>query len=161
MEITIRTLEDLDLDSVLEIFEEGILTGNATFEKSPPSKIEWDNQHIKAGRLVSVMNDKVIGWAALSPISDRSVYSGVSDVSIYVKQSERGKGIGKKLLETAVEKAREIHTYRIRIETHTYMKAANKLYKSYGFRKVQSFPTEIPEVIWPHTLFMELNINFE
>ena len=136
MEITIRSLQLEDLESILEIFEEGILTGNATFETSPPSKIEWDNQHLQAGRLVARLNDKILGWAALSPISDRCVYSGVCDVSIYVKQSERGKGIGKKLLSALITESEKegYWTLQSRIfpDNHVSLSIHNKL----GFKIV-------------------------
>jgi len=43
-------------------------------------------------RIVAVENDRVVGWAALSPVSSRSVYAGVAEVSAYVADEERGKG---------------------------------------------------------------------
>ena len=136
MEITIRTLQLEDLDSVLKIFEEGIVTGNATFEKSPPSKIEWDNQHLKAGRLVSIINNQIVGWAALSPISDRCVYSGVCDISIYVKESERGKGIGKKLLSALITESEKAGYWTLQSRIFPENPISLSIHKKLGFKIV-------------------------
>ena len=80
------------------IYLEGIATGQATFETNAPSWEKWDRDHLKAPRLVARDNDEVVGWAALAPVSDRCVYGGVAEVSVYVAASARGRGVGKALL---------------------------------------------------------------
>jgi phosphinothricin acetyltransferase len=161
MEITIRSLQLEDLESVLAIHKEGILTGNATFEKSPPSKIEWDNQHLKAGRLVSVMsdhgmNDQVVGWAALSPISDRFVYSGVCDVSIYVKKSARGKGIGKKLLSALITESEKAGYWTLQSRIFPENHISLSIHKKLGF-KIVGRREKIGKIddIWRDILLLE------
>ncbi len=89
--------------AVRRIYEEGIATGNATFEREPPAWDDWDASHLPAPRLVAIDGDAVVGWAALSPVSRRAVYAGVAEVSIYVAASARGAGIGGRLLQALVE----------------------------------------------------------
>ena len=83
-----------DWPVVKPIYKEGIETGIATFETDIPDWEEWDKKFLKNCRLAAVGEEKVIGWAALSPVSQRKVYSGVAEVSIYIKTCEQGKGIG-------------------------------------------------------------------
>ena len=92
--ITIRSLQPSDWARVREIYEEGIATGHATFESVAPEWEDWDSKHLDVCRLVAVDGDRVLGWAALWPASDRCVYGGVAEVSVYVGLDAQGRGIG-------------------------------------------------------------------
>src|SRR5476651_1590581 len=92
---------------VKAIYESGIATGNANFTQSVPEWEKWDNSHVKNCRLVAIEYDKVLGWAALTAISDHCVFAGVAEVSVYVAENSRGKGIGKQLLSELVKMSEE------------------------------------------------------
>src|SRR5580692_2225558 len=92
-----------DWDAVRAIYEEGIATGNATFEKSAPEWERWDGAHLPHCRLVARAAGEVLAWAALSPVSSRCVYAGVAEVSIYVADRARRRGIGFRLLSALIE----------------------------------------------------------
>src|SRR6516165_3922208 len=92
-------------DAVRSIYVEGIATGNATFAQSAPEWEEWDAGHLKTCRLIAKENGLVLGWTALSTVSGRCVYAGVAEVSIYVAQSARGRGIGSALLAAIVRES--------------------------------------------------------
>jgi phosphinothricin acetyltransferase len=88
---------------VKAIYEQGITTGNATFQTEAPTWEEWDRGHLAHSRLVAVdagygHSNQVLGWAALSPVSGRCVYGGVAEVSVYVAGTARGRGVGRQLL---------------------------------------------------------------
>jgi len=88
--------------AVRTIYEAGIVTGNATFQTEAPSWEQWDASHLASCRLVALAGDTVVGWAALTPVSQRAVYVGVCEVSVYVAAEWRGKGIGRTLLDALV-----------------------------------------------------------
>ncbi len=69
----IRYFKKTDFDAVKMIYQQGIDTGNATFQTQAKEWEEWDNSMLKVCRLVAVIGDKVVGWAALSPVSSRCV----------------------------------------------------------------------------------------
>ena len=98
----IREMAPDDWPVVRAIYEEGIATGDATFEDSAPAWASWDAGHLKTCRLVAVNAGTVVAWAALSPVSQRCVYGGVAEVSVYVCAPVRGRGIGRQLLEKLV-----------------------------------------------------------
>src|SRR5687768_16756405 len=98
--IQIRNLIAEDWERVSSIYLDGITTGQATFETRSPSWAEWDSGHLPAPRLIATDGQHIVGRAALSPVSLRSVYAGVAEVSVYVSGDRQGRGVGKLLLET-------------------------------------------------------------
>ncbi len=106
MSIQLRTLISSDWEQVSAIYLEGILTRLATFQTCVPTWDQFDGSHTPSCRLVAFDDkypDKLLGFAALTPVSSRCVYSGVAEVSVYVSASSRGKGIGKLLLKNLVD----------------------------------------------------------
>src|SRR3954452_5984999 len=93
--LDVRDLRRSDWPEVARIFEEGIRTGNATFETEVPSWEAWDAEHLPSHRLVAERDGRVVGWIALAPVSSRCCYAGVAEVSAYVAEEARGKGVGR------------------------------------------------------------------
>lgn len=87
---------------VVDIYEKGIATGNATFEAEPTSWERWDAEHLPFGRLVVLQDGDVAGWAALTRVSGRCVYSGVAEISVYIHPHFHGRGMGKALLNELI-----------------------------------------------------------
>jgi L-amino acid N-acyltransferase YncA len=98
-----RDLRPEDWPEVAQIFEEGILTGNATFETEVPSWEAWDAAHLPEHRLVAERDGRVVGWIALVPASPRECYAGVAEVSVYIAEEARGQGVGSQLLAVLIE----------------------------------------------------------
>ena len=103
--VAVRPMLAGDWPAVARIYQEGIDTGDATFETAVPSWQRWDGDHLREHRFVAESDDAVCGWAALSPVSDRCAYSGVAEVSVYVAADARGGGVGRALLTAVVRSA--------------------------------------------------------
>src|SRR5258705_10194265 len=101
----IRDLRPLDWPEVAAIYEDGIRTGNATFETGVPSWESWDAAH-SAIRLVADLDGKTAGWAALMPSSDPGCYRCVSENSVYVPSWAQGQGIGRAFLYALIARSR-------------------------------------------------------
>src|ERR1700740_1067861 len=93
-EFIIDAMQAGDWEAVRSIYIEGVATGDATFETGAPSFADWDKAHLPYARLVARRGNQSIGWAALSPVSQRCVYGGVAEVSVYVSANSRGLGVG-------------------------------------------------------------------
>ena len=85
MDIKIGKMKDEDWPAIKSIYQEGIATGNATFETNAPEWEKWDKSHLRDCRLVARSINEIVGWVALSPVSSRCIYQGVAEVSLYVK----------------------------------------------------------------------------
>ena len=136
MEYLIDKIQAHDWDQIRDIYLEGIKTGDATFETAPPSWEDWDVNHIKSCRLATKKGEEVYGWAALSPFSRRKVYSGVAEVSIYVRKNQRGKGIGEVLLKELIKKSEENGFWTLQASIFPENKASIIIHKKCGFRVV-------------------------
>jgi phosphinothricin acetyltransferase len=123
-------------DAVREIYRQGIATGNATFEESVPEWKEWDERHLPTCRLVAVLDGRIAGWAALSLVSNRCVYGGVAEVSIYVGEEARGRGIGPQLLAALVEASEQNGVWTLQAGIFPENVASIRLHRQAGFRVV-------------------------
>jgi len=125
-----------DWEQVRSIYLEGVREGNSTFETEAPSWEAWDEAHHKSPRLVMRADDQVLGWAALSPVSKRRVYSGVAEVSVYVTESAKGKGIGRALLEALIENSERAGIWTLQASIFPENEASIALHLKCGFREV-------------------------
>ncbi len=130
----ISPLRPEDWARVREIYAQGIATGHATFETRVPEWEAWDREHVESCRLVSWEDGQVQGWAALTPVSDRCVYGGVAEVSVYVAAEARGRGVGKALLKALVDASEEAGFWTLQAGIFPENVASIRLHEKAGFR---------------------------
>lgn len=121
-------------EAVKTIYEEGIATGNATFQTSAPGWEDWDNAHLKTCRIIATADDEVLGWAALTPVSSRCVYAGVAEVSVYVAGRARGKNIGSLLLQALINESEQNGIWTLQSGIFPENKASISIHEKNGFR---------------------------
>jgi phosphinothricin acetyltransferase len=131
----VRELRPGDWPCVRAIYEDGIRSGDATFETEPPSWQEWDAAHPEL-RLVAELDGSVAGWAALSPASPRRCYRGVGEVSVYVAAVARGEGVGRVLLERLVELSERAGYWTLTAGVFSENEPSLRLHRACGFRDV-------------------------
>ena len=119
--LTIRGARIEDLTAITEIYNEAIIKTVATFDTEPKSieeqRVWFDGHNAKYPILVGEEEGLAVGWASLSLWSDRCGYSDTAEISVYVKEEHRNRGIGKKLLGATLKKGRNtgLHTVIARI----------------------------------------------
>jgi phosphinothricin acetyltransferase len=136
MDINIEKMKDENWPDVKSIYEEGIATGDATFESEAPDWEHWDKSHLSDCRLVAKSGGKIVGWAALSAVSGRCVYKGVAEVSLYVMDSFRGRGTGTALLKAIIEESQRAGIWTLQSGTFPENAVSIAIQKACGFRKV-------------------------
>ena len=127
--------------AVRAIYEQGIATGNATFQTEAPTWDEWDRGHLAHSRLVAVdagygRPNEVLGWAALSPVSSRCVYGGVAEVSVYVAGAARGRGVSRQLLDALVADSEAHGIWTLQAGIFPKNTTSLSIHAGAGFREV-------------------------
>ncbi|NEN83576.1 GNAT family N-acetyltransferase [Paenibacillus elgii] len=117
----IRRAGHADVPHILDIYNEAVLTTVATFDTVPRTleqQLEWFEQHGEAYPVI-VAEDAglILGWAAANRYSDRLAYARTAELSLYIRDGHRGRGIGKKLLEAVLAEGKKagLHTVLSRI----------------------------------------------
>lgn len=136
LDFDIRDMRTEDWPAVRKIYSEGIATGNATFETETPEWAKWDQGHLRDCRLVAQDGERIVGWAALSSVSTRQVYSGVAEVSVYVAAQTQGRGVGRLLLQSLVEQSERCGIWTLQAGIFPQNIPSVALHKACGFREV-------------------------
>jgi L-amino acid N-acyltransferase YncA len=157
--VLVRSLHPDDYPAVAAVFAEGIATGIATFETSVPSWEEWDAAHLAEHRFVAELDGEVAGWVAVVPYSRRAVYRGVGEESVYVAERARGCGVGRALLEAAIESARDGGLWTLQAGIFPDNTASLELHRRLGFREV-GVRERIGQLdgVWRDVVLLELRL---
>lgn len=152
----IISIEKHHYQDIANIYKQGIETGVATFETSVPTWETWNDSKLLHSRFVAVDHNEVLGWIALSKVSSRCVYEGVAEVSIYIAENRRGKGVGKILMENVIKESEAHGIWTLQSGMFVENEATIALHKMFGFRIV-GYREMIGKLrgVWKNTVMME------
>jgi len=136
--IIVRPMTSADAAQVLAIYQAGLDGGEASFETRAPTWDAFDASHHSSHRHVAVAGTggEVLGWAAVSPVSDRCVYQGVVEHSVYVAPAARGRGVGAALLDALIGSTEAAGIWTIQSGIFPQNTASLRLHQRAGFRVV-------------------------
>ena len=135
--VTIRAAQPADAAAIAALYNQGIAEGQATFETRPrePKEIDaWFDPGLAF--LVAVDGQRIIGFARISPYSDRCVYEGVGEHGVYVDREARGRGVGRRLLEQLANEAKDRGMYKLTSRVFTTNAASLAVHRAAGFEEV-------------------------
>ena len=153
----IINLEKQYWGEMVAIYENSIKTGVTTFQRTVPSYEEWIDSHLEDSNIILLEDGEVLGFAALAAMNSKIQYSGVAELSIYVKSGQRGKGIGTKLLNELVKISEEVGIWTLQATVLEDNIGSKKLHEKCGFREV-GYREKIARTIfgvWKDTFLME------
>lgn len=119
---------------VLSIYADGLSTGIATFETKLPEWEQWDESHFGFARIAAKESKNILGWASISPVSNRYVYRGVGEVSVYISKDHLGSGIGTALLSRLIMVSETHGLWTLQASIMPQNRASLKLHTKHGFR---------------------------
>ncbi|MGV9555691.1 N-acetyltransferase family protein [Streptomyces sp. NPDC003401] len=135
--VRIAPLRAEHAEQVLAIYRLGIDEGNATFETAAPTWKAFDSARLPAHRLVALDEDgRVLGWAAVVPVSDRCAYAGVVEHSVYVHPDARGCGVGLALLTALLASTDAAGVWTVQSGIFPENTASLTLHRRAGFRVI-------------------------
>ena len=127
-------MRDEDWAAVRRIYQEGIDTGHATFESKAPDWERFNTTRLPGHRFVAENTEGgILGWAAVSPVSVRPVYSGVVEHSVYVGTAARGLGLGAALVRALAESTAADGIWTIQASVFPENEASLKLHLANGY----------------------------
>jgi len=138
----IRRAKVEDAIDVATIYNQGIDERSATFNTNHVTAEEMREKITKGGDkhpvFVATLTglNHIVGWASISPYSSRSCYSGIGEISVYVRKEHRRQGIGKTLLQTLIEAAAEQGYWKLMGRIFTFNQASRTLCKKLGFTEI-------------------------
>lgn len=132
--IAIRQMAAGDWPMVREIYAQGIATGDATFATDPGQWQDFDTGRLPKPRLIAEKDDTIVGWASLSGVSDRCVYAGVAEASVYVSHSHQRQGLGSRLLLALIEQSEQAGIWTLQAGIFPENQASLTLFQAHGFR---------------------------
>ena len=135
--VTIRPAHREDAAAVTAIYNEGIAGRQATFETRPrePDEVAAWLEH-EGLLLVAAEGERVLGWARMTPYSDRCAYAGVGEYGVYVAGAARGRGAGRALLEALCREAEARGHHKLVGRMFAGNAASRGLARAAGFREL-------------------------
>ncbi len=138
MAISIRPAVEADAEAIAAIYNEGIADRVATFETRPrePGEVAgWLSERLPL--LVATAEDgAVLGFARVSPYSDRCVYAGVGEHGVYVARAARGRQVGRSLLDALGEASEQAGLYKLTARLLADNAASRAAHLAAGFHEV-------------------------
>jgi L-amino acid N-acyltransferase len=141
----VRPAKREDLPGILEIYNDAVLKTTASYDYEPRTlehRTTWFEDRTREHYPIFVAeNDArhVVGWSALNPFHTRMGYRFTAENSVYVAASERGKGIGKLLMEPLITGAKKRGLHAIIAVIDAENQPSIRLHAHFGFEKVGLF----------------------
>ncbi len=134
----IRKATISDWEEIKKIYIEGIETEIATFEtvNEIGNYDNWIKSKIAGSIFVKCFENEILGWAALSKVSDRCVYGGVAEISVYISSKAQGKGIGSDLMQKLIDFSENNNIWTLQAGIFPENGASIHLHKKFGFREL-------------------------
>jgi len=149
-------IEESNYAEVARIYLEGIRTGMATFETQVPDWQAWNKGHHEFGRIGLVDQDHMLAWGALTPVSQRYAYRGVAEISVYVAENARGRGLGKLVLQELIRLAEQNNVWTLQAAIMKQNEVSIAMHKKCGFRVI-GYREKVAQLngIWTDSVLME------
>jgi L-amino acid N-acyltransferase YncA len=135
-----------DLDSIVRIYNSTIASRLVTADTEPvsvESKVNWFEDHHPAKRPIWVVEnnqDGIIGWVSFKSFYGRPAYDGTVEISIYLDENQRGKGLGKAVLAHAISQCTPLGIKTVLGFIFSHNEPSLKLFRHFGFKEWANLP---------------------
>jgi phosphinothricin acetyltransferase len=142
--ISIRLARETDIPVISDIYNHIILNTTAVYQyvaQPLDMRKAWYDAKMKDGYPVFVAEDegRVIGFSSYGPFRAWAAYKYTVENSVYVAEGQRGKGIGKLLIQPLIDSAREKGMHAIIAGIDATNDSSVRLHQSFGFKEVAHF----------------------
>jgi L-amino acid N-acyltransferase YncA len=159
--LSVRQAGREDAPAIVEIYNQGIEDRIATFETEPRAPADIDPWFEHAYAFVAVVDaaGAVAGYAVAHPYSSRACYRGISEFSVYVRRSHRGRGVGEFAMRALIDAARAGGLWKLTSRVFPENRASLSLMARMGFRDVGTHEKHGKlDGVWRDNVIVELLI---
>jgi len=155
--LSIRPFEAEDYPAVKDIYQQGIDSGDASFQPTAPDWEEWNQSRLQDCRLVAIDEKMLIGWVALSGSSSHAFFHGLAEISIYIARDAQGKGAGQALMQAMIECSEQHGYWSLQAGIFPENIASLKLHQKNGFRIIgtRHRPGRMQDGRWRDVVLLE------
>ena len=141
----IRDAVEADLPAIVEIYNLTVPTRMVTAELEPTTveaRLPWFREHSQEQYpfWVAESEGRVIGWLDFKKFLPRCAYRGTAEISVYVDEKFRRRGVGQRLLEQAIARAPSLGITTLVGLIFGHNKPSLKLFQRLGFERWGFFP---------------------
>lgn len=139
--MTFRDATHKDLPKIVEIYNSTVPSRMVTADTiavSVESKRKWFDEHSPSRRPIWVVENgstEMVGWVSIQSFSERPAYDPTAEISIYLDERHRGKGLGKEILNESIERCRAIGIKSLLGKIFEHNEPSIKLFKRAGFEQ--------------------------
>jgi L-amino acid N-acyltransferase YncA len=142
--IKIRDAREDDLDAILDIYNDAIINTTAVYSEKPHTlqmRKDWYNERLKNNFPVYVadVDGMIAGFSSFGHFRIWPCYRYTAEVSVYVAEPYRGKGISKILLQSLIDRAGQMNIHAVIAGISADNEISINLHKSFGFEEVAEF----------------------
>lgn len=145
-ELKYRNATQNDLTKIVEIYNSTIASRMVTADTEPvsvSSKQKWFDEHSTDKRPLWVIEDatnKIIGWVSFQSFYGRPAYDSTVEISIYLDTEQRGKGLGKEILQYCIDQAPSFGIKTLLGFIFSHNEPSLKLFRHFGFEDWATLP---------------------
>jgi L-amino acid N-acyltransferase YncA len=139
LQLTYKNAAISDLPTIVEIYNSIIFSRIVTADIEPvtiENRLSWFHEHTPDKRPLWVIeneNKTIIGWVSFQSFYGRPAYNSTVEISIYIHESQRGKGIGKQVLQYSIDTAPQFGIKTLLGFIFAHNEPSLKLFHSFGF----------------------------
>jgi phosphinothricin acetyltransferase len=137
--LNFRNALKTDLEKIVEIYNSTIPSRMVTADTEPvsvESRKKWFSEHNSTKRplwVIENISNEIIGWVSFQSFYGRPAYDATAEISVYLTAEQRGKGLGKQVLQYCIENAPQFGIKTLLGFIFSHNEPSLKLFKSFGF----------------------------
>lgn len=144
--LTYRDATQADLEKIVEIYNSTVSSRMVTADTEPVSVVsrqKWFDEHSASRRPLWVIENvqgEIVGWVSFQSFYGRPAYDSTVEISIYLAEDQRGKGLGKQILQYCIDEAPKLNIKTLLGFIFSHNAPSLKLFRHFGFEDWATLP---------------------
>ena len=144
-QLIFRDARQEDLPCIVAIYNTTIASRMVTADTSPvtvESRQKWFDEHRRSTRPLWLVEEEnnILGWVSFQSFYGRPAYDATVEISIYLDEQQRGRGLGKQILQYCIDKAPNLGVHTLLGFIFAHNVPSITLFEKMGFQEWANLP---------------------